>query len=78
MTLTDKQKRRLQWASAILALLSLVAGAVAAADVLPVAGIRWAALVAAILGIGSRWCEQQLPASGDKPPDKPGEAKDPP
>lgn len=69
--MTDTQIKRWTWASSILILLAGLAGVLAAADYIP-AGVRqFAALGVALLGVASRWCEQQLPPRKEiaaKPP----------
>lgn len=64
---------RFTWASRILMLLSGLMGILAAADGLPAGVIKWAALGAALVAYGARWCEQQIPArKPTQPPAAPG------
>ena len=58
--LTEKQESRLWWASRILVLVTAVAGTVAAFGFMPPLGSQVAGAVAALAGVGSRWCEQHL------------------
>lgn len=71
LKLTDKQKQIFLWTSRVLALLALLVGAVAGFGFLPGSIVQYAAAIAALLGIGSRWCEQQLPAQKKAETQKP-------
>jgi hypothetical protein len=55
---------KLKWASRVLALAALLAGAVAGWGFLDTVYIQVAGASAGLFGIASRWCEQQLPAKG--------------
>jgi hypothetical protein len=66
MKLSDTAKKRLFWGSRVLALCALLGGVVAGWGFLPAIGTQIAGASAALFGIASRWCEQQLPVKSQK------------
>lgn len=68
MIVDKKTQEVLYWSSRVLILIVALSGAAAAFGFMPPMGAQIAGAVAALAGIGARWCEQQLPPKKNMSP----------
>ncbi len=69
--MTEKRKNLWTWIARVVVLLTLLAGALHTAKQLPAAVHEYAALAAAMLGIGSAWIYSFLPSKTQDAEPKP-------
>jgi hypothetical protein len=65
--MSQKTIDRFTWASRVLQLLALLAGAAAGFQLIPAPGPQIAAFAATVFGIAAAWCEQYIPARATLP-----------